>query len=60
MIKPCFLYDIIYLPDGCEANAINFILPSTNKLNVEPTIEETEYTLGFNGSYSDLNNLSLM
>ena len=25
-----FPYDIIYLPDGCEANAITFLLPSNN------------------------------
>ena len=25
-----FPHDIIYLPDGCEANAITFILPSNN------------------------------
>ena len=40
-IKLCFPYDIIYLPNGCEANAITFILPSNNKLNVEPSIEAT-------------------
>ena len=33
--KMCFPYDIIYLPDGCEANTITFVLPSNNKLNVE-------------------------
>ena len=50
--KFCFQYDIIYLPDGCEANTITFVLPSNNKLNVEHTIEATEYKLGFNRSYS--------
>ena len=34
-IKLHFPYDIIYLPNGCEANPINVILLS-NKLNVEP------------------------
>ena len=47
-IKLYFPYNIIYLPDGCEANAITFVLPSNNKLNVEPIIETPEYKLGFN------------
>ena len=34
-IKPHFPYDIIYLINGYEANAITFPLPSNNKLNVE-------------------------
>ena len=50
-IKLCFPYDIIYLANGCEANAITFVLPSNNKLNVEPSIEVTEYKLGLNRSY---------
>ena len=45
MIKLHFPYDLIYVPDGCEANAITFVLPSNNKLNVECTIETTEYKL---------------
>ena len=60
MIKLYFPYDIIYLPNGCEANAITFVLPSNNKLNVEPTTEATKYKLGFNRSYLKINNLSLM
>ena len=35
-IKLHFSYDIIYLSNGCEANAVTFVLPSNNKLNVEP------------------------
>ena len=31
-----FSYDIIYLSGGCEANAMTFVLPSNNHLNVEP------------------------
>ena len=60
MIRCQLPYDIIYLPDSCEANAITFVLPSNNKLNVEPTIKATEYKLGFNRSHSKINNLSLM
>ena len=48
LIKLHFPYDIIYLPNGCEANAITFALPSNNKLNVEPIIETPEYKLSFN------------
>ena len=59
-IELCFPYDTIYLPDGCEANAITFVLPSNNKLNVEAIIEAPEYKLGFNRSYSKINNFSLM
>ena len=29
------LHDIIYLPDGCEANAISFLIPSNNKTTCE-------------------------
>ena len=43
---------MIYLLDGCEANAITFVLPSNNKLNVEPITETPEYKLGFNMKYS--------
>ena len=49
MIKLHFPYEIIYLPNGCEANAITFVLPSNNKLNVESSIEATEYKLGLIG-----------
>ena len=59
-IKLCFQYDVIYLPDGCAANVITFVLPSNNKLNVEPSTEATEYKLGFNRSYSKINNFCLM
>ena len=51
LIKSHFLYDIVYLPNGCEANAITFVLPSNNKLTVEPISETAEYKLGFNRSY---------
>ena len=51
MIKLYFPFGIIYLPDGCEANAVIFVLPSNNKLNVELSIEVTDYKLGFNRSY---------
>ena len=43
MIKLCFPYVIIYLPDSCEVNAITFVLPSNNKLNLEPTTKAIEY-----------------
>ena len=48
-ISLCFLYDIIYLPDGCEANTIT-----------ESIIEDQENKLGFNRAYSKFNNFSLM
>ena len=60
LIKLHFPYDIIYLSDGCEANALTFVLPSNNKLNVEPIIETSEYKLGFNRLYSKINNFGLM
>ena len=60
MIKLCLPYDIIYLPNSSEANAITFVLSSNIKLNVESTIEATEYLLGFNKSYLKINNFSLM
>ena len=59
-IKLHFPYDIIYLPNGCEANAVTFVLPSNNKLNIKSSIEANEYKLGFNRSYSKINNFSLM
>ena len=43
MIKLHFQYDVIYLPNGCETNAITFVLPSNNKLNVEPNTEVPAY-----------------
>ena len=49
-IKCHFPYYIIYFPNDCEANAITFVLPSNNKLNVEPIIEAPEYKLCFNRS----------
>ena len=36
------------------------VLPSNNKLNVEPSSEGPEYKLGFNSLYSKINNFSLM
>ena len=36
------------------------ILPSNNKLNIESSSEATEYKLGFNRSYSKIDNLNLM
>ena len=59
-IKLHFPNDIIYLPNGCEVNAITFVLPSKNKLNVEPPREATEYKLDLNRSYSKINNFGLM
>ena len=51
---------MIYLPGGCEANALTFVLPSNKKLNVEPSIEATGYKLGFNMAYLEITNFSLM
>ena len=59
-IKLHFPYDIIYLPNGCEDNAITFVLPSSNKLNRESSIEATEYKGGFNRSYPKNDKFSLM
>ena len=59
-IKLYFPYDIICLPSGCEAHTMTFVLPSSGKLNVEPIDESPEYGLGFNGSYSKIDNFSLM
>ena len=59
-ISLCFLYDLIYLPEWCKANAITFVLPSNNWLNVDSIIESTENQFSFNRSYSKINNFSLM
>ena len=32
----------LYLPSGCEANAITFVLPSNDQLNIELSIEVTK------------------
>ena len=37
-----------------------FVLPSNNRLNVDSIMETTENKLGFNRSYSKINNFSLM
>ena len=55
-----FPYDIIYLPDGCEANAITFILPSNNHLNVGFDIKASENIFNFSRSYSKIENFNLM
>ena len=55
-----FPYDIVYLPDGCEANAFTFVLPSNNRLNVDSIIKTMENKLGFNRSYSEIDNFSIM
>ena len=47
-ISLCLSYDIIYLPDRCEANAITFLLPSNNGQNVGSIMEAMENKLGFN------------
>ena len=60
LIQLYFQCDIRYLKNGCEANAITFVHPSNNKLNVEPIIDTSEYKLGFNRSYSKINKFSLM
>ena len=59
-ISPPFPYDIIYLSDRCEANAIIFVLPSNNRLNVDSIMKTTENILGFKRPYSKINNFSLM
>ena len=43
LVKLCFSYDVISLPNGCEANAVTFVLPSNSKLNVEPIIKVPDY-----------------
>ena len=55
-----FPYDTIYLPNSCEANALNFVLSSNNKLNIESSIEAIEHKLGCNRLYSKINYFSLM
>ena len=59
-VSLCFPYDINYLPNGCEANTITFVLPSNNGLSVNSIMEALESKLGFNRSYSKINNFSLM
>ena len=59
-ITLCFPYDVIYLYAGCKANAITFVPPSNNRLNVDSIMEALENKLGFNRSYSKINNCSLM
>ena len=59
-IKLHFPYCITYLPNGYEANAITFVLPSNNTLNIQSSIEATEYKLGFNRSYSKIDSFSFM
>ena len=55
-----FPYDIIYLLDGCKANTITFVLPSNNQLSIDSIIKGSENKLGFNRSYSKIDNFSLM
>ena len=55
-----FPYNIIYLPDGCEANNINFVLPSDNQLYSHSIMEAPENKLDFKRSCSKINNFSLM
>ena len=43
VINLYFPFDIIYLPNSCETNAIAFLLPSNNKLSIESCTEATEY-----------------
>ena len=57
--KLCFPYDIMYLPDGCEANAISFLLPSKNKLHVKTPVKTPQHKLDFNRSYSIISNFNL-
>ena len=59
-ISICFPYYIVHLPDGYEANAVTFVLPSNDRLNVNSMIKTMENKLGFNRSYSKINNFSLM
>ena len=55
-----FPYDIINLPNRCEANAITFILPSNNWFNIDSSIKAWENKFGFNRSYSKILNFSLI
>ena len=57
-IELCYPYDIIYLPDGCEANAKLLYYHLT--INIESSNEATEYILGFNRSYAKFDNFSSM
>ena len=59
-IKLHFPYEIIYLSDRCEANAISFVLPSNNKVHVKSSIKTPQYKVGSNRSYSNINNFTLM
>ena len=43
-----------------KANAKNFVFPSSSKLNVEPMDESSKSKLGFNRSYSKIDNFSIM
>ena len=58
-IKLHYPYYIIYLPDGCEANAMSFMLLSNSIPHVESSIKTLQHKLGFNRSYSKLNNFNL-
>ena len=55
-----FPYDIFPLPHGCKANAVTFVLPSNNQLNVDSHIKASENNLAFKRSYSKIDNFSLM
>ena len=55
-----FPYDIIYLPDGCEANATTFILPYNKCLNVDSDIKTSENKFSFNRPNSKIENFNLM
>ena len=39
---------------------MSFLLPPNNKLHVESSIETPQHKLGFNRSYSKINNFNLM
>ena len=54
-----FPYDVVYLPDGCEANAITFVLHSNNCFNVDSNIRASENIFGFNRWYSNIENFNL-
>ena len=49
-----FPYDITYITDGCEANAITFILPCNKCLNVDSDIKAWENKFGLIRSYCKL------
>ena len=42
-IKLHFQYDIIYLPDECEANAMSSVLVPNNKLHIKSSIRTPQY-----------------